>query len=94
MCVQTFHMVNINVPASVGAPPLDTTFLLIVLVAVRQFFFSFALLWWSNESCAMITQSAFNTLIAYLFQTRGGTLVVFIYLYLWVKFWVVFLYCT
>ena len=23
MCVQTFHMVNIDVPAGVGAPPLD-----------------------------------------------------------------------
>ena len=25
MCVQIFHMVNIDVPAGVGAPPLDTT---------------------------------------------------------------------
>ena len=25
MCVQSFHMVSIDVPASVGAPPLDTT---------------------------------------------------------------------
>ena len=25
MCVQSFHMVNIDVPAGVGAPPLDTT---------------------------------------------------------------------
>ena len=25
MCVQIFHMVNINVPAGVCAPPLDTT---------------------------------------------------------------------
>ena len=24
MCVQIFHMVNIDVPAGVGAPPLDT----------------------------------------------------------------------
>ena len=24
MCVQSFHMVNIDVPAGVGAPPLDT----------------------------------------------------------------------
>ena len=24
MCVQFFHMVNINVPAGVGAPPLNT----------------------------------------------------------------------
>ena len=24
MCVQIFHMVNIDVPASVGAPPLNT----------------------------------------------------------------------
>ena len=23
MCVQTFHMVNIDVPAGVGVPPLD-----------------------------------------------------------------------
>ena len=25
MCAQIFHMVNIDVPAGVGAPPLDTT---------------------------------------------------------------------
>ena len=25
MCVQSFHMVNIDVPAGVGAPPLNTT---------------------------------------------------------------------
>ena len=25
VCVQIFHMVNIDVPAGVGAPPLDTT---------------------------------------------------------------------
>ena len=25
MCVQIFHMVNIDVPVRVGAPPLDTT---------------------------------------------------------------------
>ena len=25
MCVQFFHMVNIDVPAGVGAPPLNTT---------------------------------------------------------------------
>ena len=24
MCVEIFHMVNIDVPAGVGAPPLDT----------------------------------------------------------------------
>ena len=24
MCVQNFHMVNIDVPAGAGAPPLDT----------------------------------------------------------------------
>ena len=24
MCVQSFYMVNIDVPAGVGAPPLDT----------------------------------------------------------------------
>jgi len=24
VCVQSFHMVNIDVPAGVGAPPLDT----------------------------------------------------------------------
>ena len=24
MCVQSFHMVNIDVPAGVGAPPLNT----------------------------------------------------------------------
>jgi len=24
MCVQIFHMVNIDVPAGVGAPPLET----------------------------------------------------------------------
>jgi len=27
MCVQIFHMVSIDVPAGVGAPPLDTTIL-------------------------------------------------------------------
>ena len=25
MCVQIYHMVNIDVPAGVGAPPLDTS---------------------------------------------------------------------
>ena len=25
MCAQIFHMVNTDVPAGVGAPPLDTT---------------------------------------------------------------------
>ena len=27
MCVQIFHMVNIDVPAGVGAPPLNTQLL-------------------------------------------------------------------
>ena len=30
MCVQIFHMVNNNVPASVGAPPLSTQLLLLL----------------------------------------------------------------
>ena len=30
MCVQIFHMVNNDVPASVGAPPLSTQLLLLL----------------------------------------------------------------
>ena len=37
MCVQSFHMVNIDVPAGVGAPPLDTQLSIVYTIGNQQF---------------------------------------------------------
>ena len=66
MSVQIFHMVNNNVPASVGAPPLSTQ-LLLLLNALESSSYSRRICYMyicSRNICFVVRIFAMNTLMA------------------------------